>query len=171
MRKSKKLRNVDKNQNSGLEPWEWQEKHSPTTEVKVKLTNKRTMTTCRRRLQDAVIWEMIEENKFGREAIRICRAVHYICWGGRCKTSQLVSTCERGGFETVLSDVEFAEYLIRCKADYLEWVKNCQAHGVNSRAIVDILYFGKTLGEMDRKHSKRHGWAMENLKAGLFLYY
>lgn len=152
-------------------PWEWQEVHSPTEIVELNYDNSRVPVLCRRRIQDARIWNCIEDNHYEREALRIIRGFHYICWGGMCRARSLIDSCERSGFEGELGYEGFMDYLRRCKDDYLSWAEACKKDRVCHRAIVDLLYFAQSAKEVEKNYRKRHGWALRNLIKGLGLYY
>lgn len=153
-----------------FEPSDWQEKHSPTTVAEFAANDNVQIRWCRRRVQDERIWRQIGDQHLEREAIRICRAFHFITFGRGIRTSQLVESFERSGLESFLNDQDFLDYLIRCKEDYLKWINLCKKEKIQYYAIIDILYFGLSITEVEKSYRKRHGWAMKNLVQGLKLY-
>ncbi len=153
-----------------FQPQDWQERHSPTESVVVKGDGGEVFGICRRRIKDSRIWDKVEYWHLEREAIRICRAFHFITFGRGCRTSKMTESFERSGLESFLSDLDFLHYLIRCRKDYLKWAEECGRQGVNRAAVVDLLYFNMTIAQVESKFHKKHGWAIKNLIKGLRLY-
>ena len=125
---------------------------------------------CRRRVQAARLWEQIESNNLERAAIRLCRGYSYICWGGRIKTSSWVETGISSRDSLFNLSDDSLDYLIRCKDEYLRWAAECDKNSLNRVAVMDILFFGKSAGEVEKFYHKRHGWAIKNLVAALKLH-
>jgi len=153
-----------------FQPQDWQERHSPTTEVRLHDAEQRLIGVCRRRVKDSKIWEKLEYWHLEREAVRVCRAYHFITFGRGCRTSRLVESYERSGMEAFLNDVDFLHYLMRCKDDYVKWALKCQEHKISREAILDLLYFNIGINEVEASYHKRHGWAISNMVKGLRLY-
>lgn len=125
---------------------------------------------CRRRLQDARLWEQIEGNHLERAAIRLCRGYSYICWGGRIKTSSWVECGISSRDPFLCMEDDSLDYLIRCKKEYLRWAEECDRNKLHRTAVMDILFFGKSAGEVEKNYRKRHGWAVKNLVEALKLH-
>lgn len=123
-----------------------------------------------RRLQDRRLWEQIENLGFRKAAYCLTKGYSYICWGGHLRA---VSWKEvRGSYREPYADFddETLEFLFRCKCDYLRWSRLCDSLGLNRGAVMDILYFGKSLSAVDKSYGRRHGWAAANILAALSLY-
>ena len=123
-----------------------------------------------RRLQDRRLWAQIEAFGFQKAAYCLTRGFAYICWGGRLKAISWQEV--RSGYQDTYSALndETLEFLFRCKQDYLRWSRLCDSEGLNRHAVMDILYFGKSLSVIDKSYKKRHGWAAANILAALALY-
>ena len=151
-------------------PEDWQERHSPTQEAVLRDAENKIIGVCRRRIADARVWDKIAYWNLEREAVRICRAYHFISFGRECRTSRLVQSFERGGLESFMNDIDFLHYLMRCKDDYVQWAMECKKHKVSKDAVIDLLYFNMNVKDIEAKYHKRHGWAVHNLIKGLKLY-
>ena len=68
------------------------------------------------------------------------------------------------------SDDKSLEFLSVCKRDYLAWCDVCEKYGLNRHAVMDVLYFGVSLAEVDKSYGRRHGWCMQNILEALALY-
>ena len=53
---------------------------------------------------------------------------------------------------------------------YLDWGRDCTIHSLNVSACMDFLAHGESIGDIERKHPKRHGWALRNLLDCLDVY-
>jgi hypothetical protein len=156
----------DGNSAKKMEPCDWQEFHSPTEAIVIKLTGLRGVQKCKRRKSDARIWEKIEAEKLEKAAIRIVRGFDYITNPVQIKGISLEMRVSEGGKK--LDDVEdWLSYLSRCADDYIAWGNRCIKLGINVSAVMDILGYGMGARAVDNLRRKRHGWAMENLIDGL----
>lgn len=125
----------------------------------------------RRRLQDIRVWKQICDKGFEKAAVKLCRGFSYMCWNGRIRTSSWSERISRSfNLEgDSLSECSL-EYLSRCKKDYLAWIAECEEADVCHRATMDILFFGYSLGEVEKVYRRRHGWGLSNLMQCLELY-
>ncbi len=125
----------------------------------------------RKRLQDMRIWNQICAAGFEAAAVRLCRGYGFMCFGGRLRTSswseRICKSCNPDGGN--LSDASL-DYLVRCKREYLAWVDECVCAKINHRAVMDILFFGRNLQEVEKIYCRRHGWAILNLMQAIELY-
>lgn len=125
----------------------------------------------RRRLQDIRIWNQICRHGFEQAAVRLCRGFGFICRGGRLQTCSWSERISRSynpdGGDLSENTLDF---LLRCKKDYLAWAEQCANAGVNHRAVMDVLFFGRSVREVEKIYCHRHGWAISNLIQSLELY-
>ena len=125
----------------------------------------------RRRLQDIRIWRHINEKGFERVAVRLCQGYKFICWGGRMRTSSWSEKISRSYHQDVDSfNNDSLDYLMHCKKDYLHWADACEQEGVNHRAVMEIIFFGRNTTEVERMFRHRHGWALKNMMQAFELY-
>ena len=123
-----------------------------------------------KRLSDRRLWKSIEENGCQKAASRLTRGFAYLCWGAG--TRAVVWREIRGTYREPFAgmDDDSLEFLYHCKKEYLAWCNICEKKGINHRVVMDVLYFGKSLSEIDKDHGRRHGWAHQNILAALALY-
>ena len=125
----------------------------------------------RRRLQDARIWNQIRTAQMENAAIGICRGFAYLTDGGRVPVS---SWSEKVSASYNIHGAEVGEdkllYMGRLRRDYLAWADACRDAGLCHRAAIDILFFGDSVGQVEKKYRRRHGWAMRNLMQSLEIY-
>lgn len=118
----------------------------------------------RKRLQDVRIWNQICAAGFEAAAVRLCRGYGFICFGGQLRTSSWSERINKSynPDSDSLSENCF-DYLLRCKRDYLAWAEECDKAGINHRAVIDVLFFGRNLQEVEKIYRHRHGWALSNM--------
>ena len=116
-----------------------------------------------KRLQDRRLWLQIEQKGLSRAVYYLSKGLGYLCWGGRVRARILSEVMGQylGAFD--YADEETLDFLIRCKNDYLRWFELAQKNGYVPQAVVDVLYFGTSLSDVDKKYQRRHGWALKNI--------
>lgn len=156
-----------------LEPTDWQEMHSPTETVMVKIDQKRRREQCRRRKQDARLWEAIEEVPNGE------RAVYWIVGGYQAATGpvntassimDLLMKISRSTGTASSDESEWAEKQGKMISALHEWGKECLKRGVSFAACMDIIGHGMGLREVDALRRKQNGWSRQNLVDGISLF-
>lgn len=145
-----------------VQPADWQEHHSPTESVLVRLTGQKKMTIARRRKTDARLWEAM--SGFQQEAaLEISDTFEGITAGTAPKIQNLERTGGKAGHPASTAHIEETEA-------YWRWAESVQRAGLSHAAVVDILIIGESCRTVDASRHKRKGWAMENLLACLNLY-
>ena len=144
------------------EPEAWQELHSPTEDVTVKLDATRTTHICRRRKADARLFDSLDGDQ-ERAADRIVFAFTSITGPVAVKIQSFdhIPGQTPDGREEYLSDVKNA---------YVAWGQECFRQQISHSAIMDILVYNRAAGDVDACRRKRKGWAKDNLVDGLTLY-
>lgn len=125
----------------------------------------------RRRLQDVRLWNKIRNSGYEHVAIRLCRGYAFLCWGADMRVSSWTERVS-SSYNPIsgLGDDEKLLYLTRCKQDYLNWIEECIKCGVWYRAVMDILFFGKSYKDVEKIYRHRHGWAISNMMQAFELY-
>lgn len=142
---------------TGHDPAYFQERHSPTEPVLVKISNDRTAEVTRRRVVDArLINSLTIEQE--RSAISIEQAHELIASETNCRTSQLGVWIASGRHGEIECDRN-----IRLQREYKAWVKLCQAEGINFNAALDILVECIPVSHVDLKYGRKSGWARGQL--------
>lgn len=123
-----------------------------------------------RRLSDRRLWQNIEDYGLQKAAYCLTRGYAFLCWGGN--TRAVIWREVRGAYVEPYSNFsdETLAFLSRCKHDYLRWCAHCEAYNLNYRAVMDVLYFGKSLSDVDKSHGRRHGWGHRTVIEALLLY-
>lgn len=145
------------------DPIEWQEEHSPTEAVMVKIDNTRVRQMCVRRKQDARLFESLDADQE--------RAAGWIIAGIVAVTGSISHGVQR--FERVacgMAPDQREAFLEDARRSFVAWFRQCKARGVSYGAVLDIVVDGLGATETDRKHRKRNGWAAEQLRDGLDLF-
>lgn len=144
-----------------LQPHDWQEAHSPTEFVEVKISGQRTTQLCRRRKTDARLIDSLSPHE--QDAAGLIYAGFEVLTKGM---GHKVQTFERRdpGRET---QVERQQRLVD---NFWRWSIEAQRERIQVSAVLDILAFGRGCREVETRRRKRNGWAKENLLSGLRLY-
>ena len=138
---------------------EFQEAHSPTEAVTVRLTGSRRKETARRRTTAVRLFDgLLEEHQDAM--LDINDAFNDITGhvGGNImlyEPDYVPGTGERGARKDIR------------RRTYMEWAGLGVGGKFNHGAALDIIAFGKDLKTVDTNRRKRHGWAKENLIAAL----
>jgi len=144
-----------------LQPHDWQEGHSPTEFVKVRISEQRTTILCRRRKTDARLIDSL--TAWEQDAAGMIYAGYVALIG---PVGYKVQSFER-------RDPSIDHALDR-RTDLIErfrqWSKQAQKDRINVPAVLDVVADGRGLREVDIQRRKRNGWARENLLDGLRLY-
>ena len=147
------------------EPADWQEQHSPTEAVEVRIDHQRTKQTATRRKMDARMWDamtraeeqaaecilaavLIRTGEVGIKARRFDRSVP----GPDCSAS------DRAGRQ--------ADLLRR----YDRWVQHARTEGLSPSDVIQIIVHGQSCGQQDRDRRQRNGTAKAHLIKALTLF-
>ena len=144
------------------EPEAWQEMHSPTEEVTVKLDATRTVSSCRRRKADARLFDAMDGDQ---ERAIVWLTAAFMSMFGPCS----VKVQNLDAIRMTVGDGG-QEFQIDAQAAYFAWARECYARSISHAAIVDILMDNKSSRDVDTRRKKRNGWATQNLIEGLDLF-
>lgn len=140
---------------------DWQERHSPTDEVMVRIDAKRNTQLCRRRKTDARLFDALDPDQ-ERAAAWIVIAFEHLTGPVAVKVGRL---------ERVPAGIDDArDFVADASSAYLRWGRDCLPKGISHAAVMDVLAYGKSARQVDRVRRKRKGWTMENLLDGLTLF-
>lgn len=156
-------------------PAPWQERQAPTTAVEVRLGQRLERqgdgrlavvtlgrVTARRRRVDARLWDgLSSEEQAAAECIWQAFAV--IARGMGLASCAL----PRERVDGTPAGGDGAHRLVDL---YFRWARRCTAEGVEHATVMDVLGYGYSCAETDRKRRRRKGHARAQLDAGLALY-
>lgn len=144
-------------------PHDYQERHSPTEGVALRLSSTKEVTQSQRRIVDARLWDAMEP-AHQRAATEIALAFETMGRG----LGYIVTDWKRiPGAGGPASAAEMHSRLINC---YIDWTKRCHRQNISHSMIVDILVFGFSCKALDRDRRVKTGFSRENLMQGLVLY-
>jgi|AntRauTorcE11897_2_1112592.scaffolds.fasta_scaffold00581_8 hypothetical protein len=143
---------------------DYQEQHSPTRPVRLKISSLRQQTTARRRILDARLWDQLRPQQ--QDAALKINSGYYLMSKGRGFKISAPHLENTGG----TAPADETEHQIQTVQFYLDWAKRCQQKNISHAACIDILVFGKSCAAADKDRRKRKGWAKINLFEGLQLY-
>ena len=149
---------------AGLEPADWQERHSATEAVEVRISQNRVTTRCRRRKIDARMWEAMSPRQ-ERAADAIFAGFGVLVNGARIKTQSLIRVDRGTASQADASDYEAV--LIR---RYVEWADRATAEGLSASDVVQVLVHGESCAQQDRRLRQGNGKALLHLLEALDLY-
>ncbi len=123
-----------------------------------------------KRFSDRRLWQNIENAGLQKASYCLTRGFAYLCWGGN--TRAVIWREVRSPYAEPYSNFsdETLEFLSQCKHDYLRWCVHCEKVNLNHRAVMDVLYFGKSLSDIDKLYGHRHGWGHRTIISALSLY-
>lgn len=139
-----------------MEPADWQERHSPTEAVTVRITGSRRQETARRRKSDARIFERLLHDDQQQAAVEINDAFNAITGHVGCRImvyepDYVPGTGDKGHRMDIL------------RRTYMEWADIGDKGKFSHAAALDIICYGKGLREVDSGRRKAHGFAKTNL--------
>ena len=146
-----------------LAPEHWQEGHSPTEPVIVTISSTRTRQQGRRRRSDARLWEAMSPEQ-ERAAAWILAAVQQLV-GDVAVRTQRFERRSRGR----PGDAE-PERNARVQQAYRAWVDRCIVEDLVAADVIQILVYGESLSDQDRRRRQRNGRAKEHLFGALDLF-
>ena len=140
------------------QPADWQETHSPTEAVEVTISKgtRRTQERCRRRKEDARIWEAMSPNQ-ERAAVWIHAALAQVLGDVAVR----ISRYDQGRRGTSHSDDP--EWQARLREGYRKWAAVALDRGFVVSDVNQILGHGETLSEQDERIRQRKGRAKQHL--------
>ena len=144
-----------------MSPEEWQERHAPTEVVLVKIDNKRNTELCRRRKADARLFDAMDCDQE--------RAAAWIVLAFESITGPVAVKVQRFDFMPGGEKVS-GDFVSDARHAYVAWGQQCFREGISHTAVMDILTYGLSARQTDKKHRKRKGWALANLIDGLTLF-
>lgn len=160
---------------TALEPLDHQQAHSPTRPVEIVVRHdvvsdgrggvSHVAVTRRqgvRRLLDARLWESLAPGP-QRAAERIAAGFAILSRGLGAKTSAI----GRPRIDGTPREADYAQDLVD---DYFRWGRACGREGVDHAAAMDVLGYGFSCGETDRRRRRRKGWTAAELRRALALY-
>jgi len=144
-------------------PHALQERHSPTQNVALHVTNARSKDAHRRRIVDARLWDAMSQAQQSA-ALEIARAFEMMGKGLGYATSnwERIPGC-KGAHNAVEMHGRFI-------SAYVDWTKRCHKEGVSHSMIIDILVYGFSCRALDRDRRVKAGEARKNLMEGLSVY-
>lgn len=144
-------------------PHDFQERHSPTESVTLRLACAKETVRSQRRIVDARLWDAMGASQ-QRAALEIAAAFETMGRG----LGYVASDWQRVPGATGPSSV--AEAHSRLINTYIDWTRRCHGRKVSHAMVIDILVFGFSCKALDRDRRVRSGAARENLMEGLSLY-
>lgn len=147
------------------EPADWQEAHSPTEAVIVRIDRGRTRQAGRRRKSDARMWEaMSPRQESAAEAIAAGFALVAGEIGVRTQAFQ------RLGRGLSAPDAARADRQAVLVHRYHDWARRSGERGLVVADVLQILAHGESCHQQDRRTHKRNGTALGHLLEALDLY-
>lgn len=148
----------------GAQPSDWQERIEPTeaVEVTISRSTRRVREICRRRVVEARLWDAMSGDQQG--------AAERIAGGFEVITAGLGASGMRLGVRGDRSYGDPWEGARGLIEDYWAWAKRTQRQELSVAAALDVLAFGLSCREVDRRRRKRKGWARGNLFEALEVY-
>lgn len=148
-----------------LDALHWQERHSPTETIEVRITSERSKVQTRRRKQDARLYDGLTSHQI-KAMENIDAGFRALTQGGGMSKMRFEARIPAGDSPAPGQRHDWLE------RTYMEWHRQTQIEGgINGAAVLDIVVFGKGTGAVDKLRKKRKGWARENLiEEGLKLY-
>lgn len=143
------------------EPEDWQENHSPTEPIMVRITAERRTELTRIRISEARLWERL--TGFQQHAAGLLEAGFRLVVDGN--TVRAASYERLGHQHRNLTDRDE-----KLRSDYLGWVAEMQRLHQLVDPVLDVIVFGKSCREVDRDRGRRKGWAADCVKGALWLY-
>ena len=147
------------------EPDDWQERHSPTEAVEVRIDQKRTKQTAIRRKMDARMWDamtLAEE-----------RAAECILAAVLIRTGEVGVKVQRFDKSPPGPDCAASDRADR-QADLLQrydrWVEDARLEGLSPSDVIQIIVHGQSCGQQDRERRQRNGTAKAHLIQALALF-
>lgn len=160
---------------TALEPLDHQQAHSPTGPVELAMRRElvsdgrggvsHVAVTRRqgvRRLVDARLWESLAPGP-QRAAERIAAGFAILSRGLGAKTSAI----GRPRIDGTPREADYAQDLVD---DYFRWGRACGREGLEHAAVMDVLGYGFSCGETDRRRRRRKGRTAAELRRALALY-
>lgn len=144
-------------------PQDFQERHSPTEKVTVRLTAERHQHTSQRRIVDARLWESMTLGQ--QDAALAVAAAHDMMGRGM---GYVQSNWHR--IPGCAGPDNIAESHARMINTYVEWAQKCAKRKISHAMIVDVLCFGFSCRMIDHDRRLKSGATRENLMKGLTLY-
>lgn len=144
-------------------PHDFQEQHSPTESVSVRITAERREQRSTRRITDARLWDGLTQPQQDA-ALQIAFAYETMGRGMGFVISNWQRLPGSPGSHNI------AESHARLISTYIGWAQACQKQKIHHSLIIDVLVFGQTLVAVDRDRRVRKGTARQNLIEGLSLY-
>jgi hypothetical protein len=142
-----------------MEPADWQDRHSPTEAVTIRVTSGRRQETARRRKSAVRLFDgLLEEEQDAMQEINDAfNAITGHVAGNIMlyEPDYVPGTGERGHRMDIL------------RRTYMEWAETGVRGKFSHAAALDLICYGKTLEIVDSERRKRHGWARENLRDAL----
>ena len=150
------------------EPEDWQERHSPTEPVMVKISAQRQMQAATRRKQDARMWAAMKP-EHERAAEAIAAAVLIRTGQVGYKTQDLERLLGRSAEDPEGSRAVWQTTLVQ---RYDDWIHTARLDGwtYEPSDVAQILVHGQSCAQQDTERRQRHGKALENLLEGLEAY-
>jgi hypothetical protein len=145
----------------GGDAHEWQERHSPTQAVDIKIGGGKTRHSTQRRVTDARLWDALSDQQQDA-ALEISLAFEMMGRGLGYATSDWTKIPGGGG--------NIGDAHARLIGDYVAWTRLCHAEKTSHSMIIDILVYGFSCRALDRDRRVRAGASKNNLLSGLTLY-
>lgn len=150
-------------------PLTHQERHSPTEKTAILEWEERADGTLRllhkpvtRRVLDARLWNSLDLDQ-QRAAERIAAGFAILSRGLGVQGSAL-------GKPRVDGTPREPDYPVQLVEDYFRWGRACQREGLEHAMVMDVLGYGFSCAETDRRRRRRKGKAAEELRAALLLF-
>ena len=150
---------------AGLKPEVWQERHSPTEAVEVRISQNGIATRCRRRKTDARMWEAMSPRQ-ERAADAIFMGFNILANGARVKLQSWMNLARTTG-RTAGDEADYQAVLIR---RYAEWMERMAADGLCASDVIQVLAHGESCAQQDRRLRQGNGKALVHLLEALDLY-
>lgn len=157
------------------EPLDYQQHHSPTGRMEIVTATevisdgqggashvRTTRQQVTRRLVDARLWSSLEPAQ-QRAAERVAAGFAIVARGLGAQTSAI----GRPRIDGNPAEPDYAQDLVD---DYFRWGRLCQQEGLEHALVMDILGYGFSCAETDRRRRRRKGKAAAELRAALTLY-
>lgn len=142
---------------SEFEALQWQERHSPTEAISVRLTRDRLVVQSLRRVLDARLFDALDDDQL--------KAAEIINRGFRAITQQVAIRTMK--FDRVIAGESDSEWQHRSIEAYRRWLASAPRFAFEVDVVLDVIVLGKSLRETDRDRRRPRGFARLHLTRGL----
>lgn len=148
-----------------IEPDDWQERHSPTEDVEVRIDQKRTKQLCKRRKPDARMFEAMTDAEE-----RAADCIHSAVLIRTGEVGVKVQSFDRAAPGPDCAASDRADRQADLLQRYDRWIAAARAQGLSPSDVIQIIVHGQSCAQQDRERRQRNGTAKAHLIQALALF-